>query len=289
MSMPVGGATPPERARVRRCVLAASVLFDIDLLPADDGFVLPGVPEVFVGDDELAIAIGDRVPESAVAQRALARWLRIRRALAERSLDELAENIRPVGLPVGHELHEGPRWVRDPVLGGCLDVGPGFVALDDADRDRVVVVPQSALDAAGIDITPWWRGACEYLENMGALATARWRREPKLPLRPMGDCDVATLLASTVLRGALASPSDGMRAIAVPVRHRGWLDLSRIDPAFAQAAASIAGDEERAFPRPLLLTLDEVVMVKPGGDAATIVLRDPAPAQARWLRDVLYH
>jgi hypothetical protein len=80
-----------------------------------------------------------------------------------------------------------------------------------------------------------------------------------------------------------------MRAVAVPVRNRGWLDLSRIDPAFVQAAASIAGDDERGFSRPVLLTVDEVVTALPGGNLAEIVLRDPAPDKPRWLRDVLYH
>ncbi len=81
----------------------------------------------------------------------------------------------------------------------------------------------------------------------------------------MGDCDVFTLLASRVLRGALCADAGGMRAIAAPVRTRGWLDLSRIDAAFALTAAAIADDESRGFPRPVLLTVDEVSMVAEGG------------------------
>jgi hypothetical protein len=77
--------------------------------------------------------------------------------------------------------------------------------------------------------------------------------------------------------------------MAAPVRTRGWLDLSRIDPAFAQTAAALADDESRGFPRPLLLTYDEVSMVSEGGRPAEIVLRDPATDEKRWLRDVLYH
>jgi hypothetical protein len=266
-----------------------SVLSDLDIRPAEGGIVLPGLPEIFVSDDELCAAVAGADPETGRARRRLERWLTARRAIAERSLDELAETIRPVGLPVGHELHPGPTWVRQPVLGGCLDLGVGFVGLDAGDRDRVVVVPQSVLDTTGIDASPWWRGATEYLENMGALATTRWRRAPSVALRPMGDCDVVTLLASEVFRGALCADAGGMRAVAVPVRHRGWLDLSRIDPAFVQAAAAIAGDDERGFPRPVLLTVDEVAMALPGGKPAEIVLRDPAPDNQRWLRDVLYH
>lgn len=295
MSTPVGGSAgqpwpvPIQRTALRQLTLAVSVLGDVDIVPCDDGLVLPGVPDVFVSADDICLAIRDAAPDTARAQRRLARWLRARRAVAERSLDELAENLRPVGLPVGHELNDSPSWARQPVLGGGLDLGAGFVRLDPTEPDRVVVVPQSVLDATGIDITPWWRGACEYLENMGALATSRWRRYPKQPLRPMGDCDVATLLASAVFRGALCADAGGMRAVAVPVRHRGWLELSQIDPAFAQAAAAIADDEERGFPRPVLLTVDEVSVVRPGGNPASIVLRDAATDEKRWLRDVLYH
>ena len=295
MSTPVGGSAdrsrpePTPRTELRRLALAVSVLCEIDIVPADDGVVLPGIPDVAVPDRALLGALRGAAPSSQLARRRLARWLRIRRAIAERSLEELAETLRPVGLPVGHELHDGPSWVRQRVLGGCLDLGPGFVRLDAADPERVVVVSQSVLDATGIDVTPWWRGAVEYLENMGALATTRWRRTPSAPIRPMGDCDVVTLLASAVFRGALCADAGGMRPVAVPVRHRGWLELSRIDPAFAQAAAAIADDEERGFPRPVLLPIDEVTVARAGGKPAEIVLRDPASDETRWLRDVLYH
>ncbi len=288
MSMPVGGPTATERVAVRRCALAVSVLSDLDIRPAEGGIVLPGLPEIFVSDVDLWRAVAGADPETGRARRRLAGWLAARRSVAERSLEELAETIRPVGLPVGHELHPGGDWVRQRVLGGCLDLGAGFVGLDASDRDRVVVVPQSVLDATEVDPTPWWRGATEYLENMGALAISRWRRAPSAALRPMGDCDVVTLLASEVFRGALCADAGGMRAVAVPVRHRGWLELSRIDPAFVQAAAAIASDDERGFPRPVLLTVDEVAVALPGGRPAEIVLRDPAPDNRRWLRDVLY-
>ena len=280
---------PSEQAALRRCVLAVSVLADVEVLPRDSGFVLPGLPDIGIDYRECADAIGDADPDSTTAHRRLQRWLLARRAVAERSLDELAENIRPVGLPVGHELHPGPRWARDSVLGGCLDVGIGFRGFETGDPDRVVVVPPGVLDAAGIDPGAWWRAATEYLENMGALATGRWRRQPTAPIRPMGDCDVVTLLASAVFRGALCADTGGMRAVAAPTRNRGWLDLSRIDPAFVEAAASIAAPEERGFARPVLLTVDEVALALPGGRPAEIVLRDAATDQPRWLRDVLYH
>ena len=93
----------------------------------------------------------------------------------------------------------------------------------------------------------------------------------------MGDCDVVTLLASRAFRETLAGcDTSQMRAAAVPTRRRGWLDLSRTDPAFALAAASLADSEERGFERPLLITVDEVVMARPGGDPALQALRDGA-------------
>ncbi len=295
MSTPVGGPGHVSMdgleyiTALRRCTLAVSVIHEVDLIPTDDGIVMVGVPDISVSFEQLAEAIGGADPADSVAQDRLHRWLRARRAIADKSLDELAETIRPVALPVGHDLHPGPRWVRQPVLGGSLDLGIGFVGLLRDQPELVFVTPPSVLSAAGIDPTPWWRGAMEYLENMGALATTRWRRDPRVPLRPMGDCDVLTLLASRVLRGALCADAGGLRAIAAPVRTRGWLDLSRIDAAFALTAAAIADDESRGFPRPVLLTVDEVSMVPEGGRPAEIVLRDPASDEKIWLRDVLYH
>ena len=292
MSTPVAGPGNEglkDRTALRRCTLAVSVLHEVDMIPTDDGIVLVGVPDIPVSFAQIADAISGLDPTESVAQDRLHRWLRARRAIADKSLDELAETIRPVALPIGHALHPGARWVRQPVLGGALDLGIGFVGLLPDQPELVFVMPPSILSAAGIDPSPWWRGAMEYLENMGALATTRWRRDPRAPLRPMGDCDVLTLLASRVLRGALCADAGGMRAIAAPVRSRGWLDLSRIDAAFALTAASIADDESRGFPRPVLLTVDEVSMVADGGRPAEIVLRDPASNGTRWLRDVLYH
>jgi hypothetical protein len=71
------------------------------------------------------------------------------------------------------------------------------------------------------------------------------------------------------------------------MRRRGWLDLSRIDPAYTAAAAAATAPEERGFERPLLVTTDEITLAPTGGRPAEIVLRDPAVA-ANPLRPVLY-
>jgi hypothetical protein len=154
------------------------------------------------------------------------------------------------------------------------------------DPDEVVVIPQGALDAAGIDPSPWWPVARHYLERMGTIAAQRLIDVPIL--RPIGDCDVVTLLASQNFRAALcAHEGTGMRAAAVPMRRRGWLDLSRIDPAFTIAAAAATDEDSRGFSRPLLITADEVALPAPGGSPSAIVLRDKA-VSSHQLRPVLY-
>jgi hypothetical protein len=201
--------------------------------------------------------------------------------------EELRQRARPVGLPVHDPMHPGLDWVCQRVLGDVLDLGVGFVGVGD-DPDAVVVVPQGCLDEARVDPRPWWPVVVDYLERMGAVAVERLAATGGATLRPIGDCDVVTLLGSRVLRSALCTvDGTGLRAAAVPMRTRGWLDLSRIDPAFTIAAAAATADHERGFPRPLLLTADEVTLAPTGGRPAEIVLRDSAAATPD-LRDVLY-
>jgi hypothetical protein len=68
------------------------------------------------------------------------------------------------------------------------------------------------------------------------------------------------------------------------MRRRGWLNLGRIDPAFAAAAAAATPPAERGFDRPVLVTRDEVVMAPAGGRPAEIVLRDPVAPVSPWQR-----
>jgi hypothetical protein len=275
----------PDSLDLRRLALAVAVLDDVDIVPLDDGVLLTGDVPVEVSWLELRRALAGADPDSDLARHRVGAYLRGRRVVARSHADVLRELARPVGLPVDHPLHPGLDWVRLRVLGGALDVGLGFVGVE-TDPDEVVVVPQPALDAAGIDPSPWWPDALAYLERMGAVAAERLRDGSTL--RPIGDCDVVTLLASRTLREALAAQDGtGLRAAAVPMRRRGWLDLTRIDPAFTAAAAAATAPEERGFPRPVLLTSDEVSLAVDGGRPAEIVLRDEA-ADTPHLRDVLY-
>lgn len=275
----------PDSLDLRRLALAVAVLDDVDIVPTDDGVLLTGDVPVEVSWLELRRALAGAEPDGELGRRRVGAFLRGRRVVARTHPDLLRELARPVGLPVEHPLHPGLDWIRLRVLGGALDVGLGFVGAE-SDPDEVVVVPQTALEAAGIDPSPWWPDALDYLERMGAVAAERLRDGSTL--RPIGDCDVVTLLASRVLREALvAQDGTGLRAAAVPMRRRGWLDLTRIDPAFTAAAAAATPAEDRGFPRPVLVTADEVSLATEGGRPAEIVLRDDA-VETPHLRAVLY-
>jgi hypothetical protein len=281
--------TWPDPPQLRRCALAVAVLHDIDVIPSTEGVVLPGPPQVLIRWMECRRALSGADPESDDGRVRVARWLTMRRWLADRPVEDLVERARPYGASVTSPLHPGLDWVRRRVLGDALDLGFGFVGIDPVDPERVVPVPHELLRASGIDPTTWWSTAVVYLEQMGAMATERMVRSPKAPLRPMGDCDVVTLLGSRTFRQAIVSDiSDGMRTVAVPMRSRGWLDLTRVDPAFSAAAARLTATEDRGFDRPLLVTRDEVVLAREGGDVARGAIEDRI-AQVIDLRDVLYH
>lgn len=277
----------PSPGALRRGVLAVSVLHDVDMTPHPDGVLLPGCPDVEVSWAECLRALAGHDPEADDGRVRLTQWLLARRWAADVGPVELRERLRPVGLPLEHVLHPGLDWVRSRVLGDALDLGLGAVGLDPADPDRVVLLPATVLDAAGLDAEVLWRGAAAQLDTLGALAAERVRSDRRGQLRPLGDCDVVTLLGSRALRASLAGAAGGMAAAVVPMRRRGWTRLAQIDPAFGLAAAAATSPAERGFPRPLLLTADEVVMVPAGGRPTEIVLRERA-ADRTWSSDVLY-
>ena len=277
----------PTSLQLRQAVLAVSVLSDVDLEPADDGVTLPGSPAVWISWGECLRALAGFEPSGSAGRTRLTGWLRARRWCADAGPEALAASLRPVGLPLEHVLHPGLDWVRERVLGDALDLGLGALGLDPAEPESVVLVPTTALDAAGLDAELAWIGARQRLESMGALAAERSQRDSKGILRPYGDCDVVTLLGARSLRSALAEAAGGMAGAVVPMRRRGWTRLSLIDPAFGPAAAAATEAAERGFDRPLLITAEEVTVVGEGGRPQVIVLRDPA-ADPPWVRDVLY-
>lgn len=267
------------------------MLHDVDVDPGTHGVRLPGEPCVQVRWAECRRALAGHDPESAAGRQRLAGWLLARRWAADlvgrAGRTALEPALRPVGLPVDHRLHPGLDWVRVRVMGDALDLGLGGVGLDPADPDRVVLLPTSVLDAAGIDPAVAWIGAERELERLGALAAERLALDPKGQLRPLGDADVVTLLGARSLRTALAAAAGGMAAVVAPMRRRGWTRLALIDPAFGPAAAAATPAADRGFVRPLLVTPDELALVPEGGRPQEVALRDPA-AEPGWQRDVLY-
>ncbi|MDP9397624.1 MAG: hypothetical protein M3P96_07270 [Actinomycetota bacterium] len=273
----------PDPLALRRLVLAAAVLDDVDVEPRDDGALLPGWRALAVSWAELAAVVGSSDPDGPAARRRVRRHLRASRVVADYPVADypvadLAERARPLGLPADSPDLPAAGWVQERVRGGALVLGLGFAGVG-GDADRVELLTPEALAGAGLPVDWWCPQARSYLARMGELAAERLRRDPAGVLRPMGDCDAVTLLGAAAVRAALAGrDGTGMAGVAMPARRRGWTDLRHLDPAFAPAAAAALDEDERAFPRPLLVTADEVVLVAAGGRPAEIVLRDPSPA-----------
>ena len=283
--MDAAGPPDPEAqagaAELRRGVLAVSVLDDVDVEPGRLGLVLPasapGTVPVGVSWSECREVLGGVDPTDPAGRRVLRDHLRARRWAADLGPVELAGRLRPVGLPRGHVLHPGAAWVCERVLGGALDLGLGAVGLDPAEPDTVVLLAPCLLPACGLDAGLAWADARDLLERTGALAVDLLGRDGRGQLRPVGDCDAVTLLGSRALRRALADAAGGLAPVVVPMRRRGWTRLRVVDPAFGPAAAAATAAEERGFPRPLLVTTDEVAMVAGGGRPETTAVPSRAP------------
>ncbi|WP_426566734.1 hypothetical protein ACPPVT_09440 [Angustibacter sp. McL0619] len=296
---------PPEDvAKLRRGTLAASVLHDIPLEPREDGVVVGSQWDernawTSVGWHDLALAVDGADPESLTGRLRLRDWLNAYVTLAQLPALHGGAHAKPsravaLALPVGHPLHPGQDWVVERVLGGVLHVGIGLRRPPDAEHHEQLAVPlpASAATAAGIDTRPWWKAIAKHREEMAVLAADRLQTDGGGILKPLGGCDVLTLLSGHWLRKHLATEDGiGMRAVAAPMRSRGWFDLARIDPAFVGAAAVATEPELRGVQRPLLVTAEEVglavALLSPEALARTS-LADPAGSRAQHQRDVLF-
>ncbi len=257
---------------LRRMVLAVAVLFDVDLLPEDTGVLLAGPTTTHIEWDVVSAVVRAARPAQdgdgdAAAQQFLADWLIARHQLT------CGAALHALGFPSRHESHPGPAWIRERVPGGALTLGFGY-------GDANAPLPAGVLEHAGVDIADAWPAARDALEALGTHAVERDRRRRNGPLRPMGTADVVTLLGAASLRAELvAAENDGLAALVVPLRTRGWRATSITDPAFGPALAAAMPPEERGFDRPLLVTADEVCEVRPGGNP-TWALHDSGEACA---------
>ena len=285
----VGDVTLPQaeidRALLRRSVLAVSVLDDVDVDLDDDGVHVPGctplawteVARWAAGDPR-----GEDGPEDALegARVRVRDLLLAHRALHRGSHRTPARRVA-LAVPVGASRHPGAGWAGRTVPGGALDLGLGVV-VPDGRVERTLPVPAATARALGLP------GALtatdlDHLEAIGDLVVARLRRDAGTRggdvLRPVGGCDVPTLLASATLRVHLVAGSDRapgplLCAVAVPDRTRGWFDLARIDPAYTGAAWSVTGPRDRGFRRPVLVTRDEVATAPENPRIDEFALRD---------------
>jgi hypothetical protein len=246
--------------------LAVAVLYDVDLLPQDSGLLLTGSCDVQVEWPVLARVV-EVARRRVVSERAqmdeLARWLIARRALAAGA--ELAAR----GIPVQHTDHPGLGWIREVIPGDALSLGFGY-------GPHNLALPAGVLEHTGRDVAAAWSRARLELEGLGVLAASRDQRRRQAAILPLGGADVVTLLGSQSLRRELAAgEGDGLAALIVPLRTRGWRAHSISDPAYGPALAAAMPPEERGFERPLLVTAEELSEVRAGGDPMR-VLRDDA-------------
>jgi hypothetical protein len=278
--------TAPTPDALRQAVLMAAVLDDVDVTPADDGIVLDGMPPLALPWALLVEAMAGVDPVSSAGRAHLVAWLTLVRSLADLPHDHIVDRLRPVGLPPVHSLHPGAAWVRERVPGGLLDLGFGVTAIDAADPDAVLVLLPGALEAIGLEPARHWAAMKAYLERMGEVAALRLDRDPELPLRPMGDADVVTLLGSRALRSALAQADGvGMRGLAAPMRSRGWTDPDHVDSAFALAALAATSDVEQGLPCAVLVTDDGLYRSIGGHVPSDFVLREArSPRRGRHRR-----
>jgi hypothetical protein len=173
----------------------------------------------------------------------------------------------PLAVPVDADRHPGFGWTHRAVLGGALHLGLGVV-VPHGRSERTLPLPVASARATGRSTSVGEEDLAR-LEEFGALVVQRLLRDTGTPtagvLRPVGGCDVPTLLVSSTLREHLVAgpdrtPGNVLRAVAVPDRSRGWFDLARIDPAYVGAAWAATDRADRGLRRPVFVTREEVAL-----------------------------
>ncbi|MGL5828017.1 MAG: hypothetical protein ACRC0L_00425, partial [Angustibacter sp.] len=217
--------TSAEQApTLRRGVLAASLLHDLPLEVTalgvrtgpswDDRASWCSVPWPTLHE-----ALNGAEPDSASGRLRLRDWLRARHA-ADQS--DLRQRVVALALPREHALHPGPTWGVEPIMGGVLDLGLGLrhPITDAAPRtpsEIITPLPTGATADIGLNTGPWWAPVLAHRDDMARLAVERLTRDGGSVLRPIGGCDVLTLLTSPILRRHLAQgDGTGMRVVGAP-------------------------------------------------------------------------
>lgn len=265
-------STPGSRVVLRQAVLAMAVLDEVDLQPRDDGVVLAAGGSL--GWDDVACALGPwaSLPDHPVTRRRLRLAAEVVGVVALGGADDLLGACHAHGEPVeSAAMGYGDGWARDRVPGGVLSLGLGVSDLGGVVGPHPLPPLPCLHRPLRTRLDARWADVRQDLERLGGLVQERLLRDQRegrpLVLRPMGTADVVTLLGSARLRAALArGDGTGMRAVAVPVRDRGWFDLARIDPAYVGAAWGASEPLDRAFDRPVLVTAEEVVAPIASGD-----------------------
>ncbi|WP_432562069.1 hypothetical protein [Kineococcus sp. SYSU DK003] len=260
----------PVRAVLRRSVLAASVLDDLDVDLDDDGVRMPGCAPLQWAD--LARAAGEDSPQEAVR-------LRVADLLhAHLELHRSRARVVPLAVPVGADRHPRFGWSHREFLGGAVHLGLGVVVVRGR-SERALPLPVVSARATGRPAQPGAQDLAR-LEELGDLVVQRLRRDAcgrgNGVLRPVGGCDVPTLLTAATLREHLVAETEGsvFRAVAVPDRTRGWFDLARIDPAYVGAAWTATDPASRGFRRAVFVTRSEVALAPTSPRLVENVLAD---------------
>jgi|694.fasta_scaffold21742_6 hypothetical protein len=276
-------------ASLRQCVLMVSVLHGIDVIPRDDGVSLPPNPSVASSEELLvpwstieSVLRDFSDVTDAVARKHLAHWFTTARGLGDLSLQEFLTYVTVIGMPHNAPAHPGSAWTHTEVLGGALHLGLGLRLLGHLSDETSALTPE-LMTVLGHDPARAWEAGWTYLNAMGQLAADRHGRDPVAVLRPMGDCDVVSLLGSPHFRACLAQFHNvGMRAVAVPMRTRGWVDPNHLDSAFVQGAAAATDRQQRGFTTAMLVTADGVWEAKPSENLVDFALRDAKQA-SNWI------
>ena len=244
----------PDSLELRRLALAVSVLDDVDIVPLDDGVLLTGDT---AGRGQLAGAApraGRRRPRGRARPGPGPR-------LAARPPDRGDRAPRPpagagpAGRPAGRPP-DAPRPRLGAAPGARRRARPRLRLRRRRQRPR-----RGRRHPAGRTRRRRHRpdalvaGGPRLPRADGRLAAERTGGQPRSCARSAtatsSRCSGRAIAARGTVRRRTAP---GMRAAAVPMRRRGWLDLTRIDPAFTAAAAAATTREERGFARPVLLT-----------------------------------